>query len=109
MPLSGHVLSTTDWSSGPNPGLQAQFLAVSVLNFDLQVLKRWKRVTQSVFGCSDHYQGITDNWRKGVIFCSETTARMVTQVLEVPPHFVVALPMDSEVEIDGCGVTLVGT
>jgi hypothetical protein len=33
---------------------------------------------------------------------------MVTQVLEVPEHFVVALPMNQEVEIDGCGVTLIG-
>jgi hypothetical protein len=33
---------------------------------------------------------------------------MVTQVLEVPQHFVVALPMNQEVEIDGCGVTLIG-
>ncbi|KAL7190750.1 hypothetical protein ACSBR2_022933 [Camellia fascicularis] len=56
---------------------------------------------------SDHYTGLTPNWSKGVIFCSHTTARLLVQVLKVPPLFVVALSLSESVLIDGCEVMII--
>ncbi|KAF7822283.1 DNA ligase 6 isoform X2 [Senna tora] len=56
---------------------------------------------------SDHYTGLTPNWSKGVIFCSNTTSRLLVQVLKVPSKFVVPLRLCDPVEIDGCEITLV--
>lgn len=56
---------------------------------------------------SDHYTGITPSWNKGLIYCSEITASLVLQVLNVAPELVVALPMGAKVSIDGVEVRLV--
>ncbi|KAL4582488.1 hypothetical protein LXL04_007038 [Taraxacum kok-saghyz] len=56
---------------------------------------------------SDHYGGINANWSKGIIFCSEITARLVIQVLQVSALFVVPLPLSEPVLIDGCEISLV--
>jgi hypothetical protein len=56
---------------------------------------------------SDHYTGITPQWSRGIIFCSEITASLVLQVLKVAPALVVALPMGQKVSIDGVEVSLV--
>ncbi|PQQ10934.1 DNA ligase 6 isoform X5 [Prunus yedoensis var. nudiflora] len=56
---------------------------------------------------SDHYGGLSPNWAKGIVFCSQTTARLLNEVLKVSSLFVVALPLDEAVVIDGCEVVLI--
>ncbi|XP_059670729.1 DNA ligase 6 isoform X2 [Cornus florida] len=56
---------------------------------------------------SDHYTGLTPNWSKGIIFCSNVTARLLVEVLKVSSLFVVPLSLSEPVSIDGCEVTLV--
>ncbi|XP_073007258.1 DNA ligase 6 isoform X2 [Typha latifolia] len=56
---------------------------------------------------SDHYAGLCPTWCKGIIFCSETTARLLVEILKVPPLFVVSISLGETVEIDGWDVTLV--
>ena len=56
---------------------------------------------------SDHYTGITPFWNKGMIYCSEITAALVLQVLEVSPELVVSLPMGQRISVDGVEVSLV--
>ncbi|MCO5548636.1 hypothetical protein L7F22_002095 [Adiantum nelumboides] len=56
---------------------------------------------------SDHYTGLSPLWNKGIIFCSNITARLVVECIKVPRHFVCPLPMGDPVDIDSCVVTLV--
>ncbi|KAA8530607.1 hypothetical protein F0562_005316 [Nyssa sinensis] len=56
---------------------------------------------------SDHYTGLTPNWSRGIIFCSETTARLLVEVLNVSSLFVVPLSLSKLVSIDGCEVSLI--
>ncbi|MCD9642954.1 hypothetical protein HAX54_030022 [Datura stramonium] len=56
---------------------------------------------------SDHYTGLSSNWSKGIIFCSSTTANLLTEVLNVPAQFVVSLPLSKAVLIDGSEVFLI--
>ncbi|XP_008787626.2 DNA ligase 6 isoform X2 [Phoenix dactylifera] len=56
---------------------------------------------------SDHYAGLSPSWSKGLIFCSETTARLVVEILNILPFFVVSLSLGETVEIDGWDVTAV--
>ncbi|XP_028557131.1 DNA ligase 6 isoform X2 [Dendrobium catenatum] len=56
---------------------------------------------------SDHYTGLSPNWYRGIIFCSETTASLLVEILKVSPLFVYALPLNKTVTIDGSNVTLV--
>ncbi|KAK9118640.1 hypothetical protein Scep_016733 [Stephania cephalantha] len=56
---------------------------------------------------SDHYTGLSPNWSKGLIFCSQITARLLVEILKVPHWFVVGLPLGEKVCIDGCKVALV--
>uniref|UniRef100_A0A803M488 ATP-dependent DNA ligase family profile domain-containing protein n=1 Tax=Chenopodium quinoa TaxID=63459 RepID=A0A803M488_CHEQI len=56
---------------------------------------------------SDHYTGLTSTWSRGIVFCSETTARLVVKVLGVSASLVVGLPIDDTVIIDDCEVTLI--
>ncbi|CAO2178735.1 unnamed protein product [Urochloa humidicola] len=56
---------------------------------------------------SDHYGGLAPSWRRGLIFCSAPTARLVSSVLPVPPQLVVALDVGVRVTVDGWGVTAV--
>ncbi|XP_039122272.1 DNA ligase 6 isoform X1 [Dioscorea cayenensis subsp. rotundata] len=56
---------------------------------------------------SDHYTGLGPNWSKGIIFCSEITARLLVDILKVPPFFVASLSLNETVEIDGCDVAVV--
>ncbi|KAL6286716.1 hypothetical protein ACE6H2_011106 [Prunus campanulata] len=56
---------------------------------------------------SDHYGGLSPNWAKGIVFCSQTTALLLNEVLKVSSLFVVALPLDEAVVIDGCEVVLI--
>ncbi|KAH7533904.1 hypothetical protein FEM48_Zijuj04G0181000 [Ziziphus jujuba var. spinosa] len=56
---------------------------------------------------SDHYTGLSPNWSKGVVFCSQTTAKLLIKVLKVPSQFIVPLPLSEPVVIDGCEVVLI--
>lgn len=56
---------------------------------------------------SDHYVGLSPSWSKGIIFCSEITSRLLSQVLNVEPKFIFPLPTKKPVLIDGCEVVLV--
>uniref|UniRef100_A0A5B7BRY2 DNA ligase 6 n=1 Tax=Davidia involucrata TaxID=16924 RepID=A0A5B7BRY2_DAVIN len=56
---------------------------------------------------SDHYTGLTPNWSRGIVFCSETTARLLVEVLKVSSLFVVPLSLSKPVSIDGCEVSLI--
>ncbi|VFQ66765.1 unnamed protein product [Cuscuta campestris] len=56
---------------------------------------------------SDHCAGLYPNWKRGIIFCSYITARLLVQVLQVPAPFVVSLPLSKQILIDGCEVFLV--
>ncbi|XP_062206534.1 DNA ligase 6 isoform X2 [Phragmites australis] len=56
---------------------------------------------------SDHYAGLGPSWRRGLIFCSAPTARLVASVLSLPPQLVVALEVGVRVTVDGWGVTTV--
>jgi hypothetical protein len=50
---------------------------------------------------ADHYQGITENWDAGLIYCSEVTARLIIHMLGVNPTLVRRLPMDTPVSLQG--------
>ncbi|KAJ8761208.1 hypothetical protein K2173_001264 [Erythroxylum novogranatense] len=56
---------------------------------------------------SDHYSGLSHSWSHGLIFCSPTTSLLLSNILGVPSHFVVALPLREVVVIDGSRVILV--
>ncbi|KAK2998117.1 hypothetical protein RJ639_025352, partial [Escallonia herrerae] len=56
---------------------------------------------------SDHYTGLNPNWSKGVIYCAHPTARLIEQILKIPPLFIVPLSLNNAVLIDGCEVTLI--
>ncbi|CAL9159626.1 unnamed protein product [Musa hybrid cultivar] len=56
---------------------------------------------------SDHYAGLGSAWCKGLIFCSATTARLLVEILNVSPFFVVSLSLGEFTEIDGWEVAAV--
>lgn len=59
---------------------------------------------------SDHYTGIKPNWEFGTIYCSETTAKLVSHLLGVDPSNLSPLPMNTPVllgENSGVEVTLI--
>lgn len=56
---------------------------------------------------SDHYTGLTPTWSKGIIFCSELTAKLLIETLKISPLFVVSLKLNVTVEVDRCEVTAV--
>ncbi|OJD33808.1 dna repair metallo-beta-lactamase [Diplodia corticola] len=55
---------------------------------------------------SDHYIGLTANWRHGPIYCSRVTANLVRQQLRVDPKFVVGLEWEKPTEVPQTGVTV---
>ncbi|KAK9700226.1 hypothetical protein RND81_08G224900 [Saponaria officinalis] len=56
---------------------------------------------------SDHYTGLTSTWSRGIVFCSDITGNLVVDILGVSPEFVVKLPINVTVIVDGCEVTLI--
>ncbi|KAK0650514.1 DNA cross-link repair protein pso2/snm1 [Lasiodiplodia hormozganensis] len=52
---------------------------------------------------SDHYIGLTANWRHGPIYCSRVTANLVRQQLRVDSKFVVGLEWETATEVPGTG------
>ncbi|GAB2301757.1 hypothetical protein Dimus_035783 [Dionaea muscipula] len=56
---------------------------------------------------SDHYTGLNPTWSRGIIFCSELTSRLLVNVLNIWPQFIVQLPLNRTVLVDGSEVTLI--
>ncbi|KAM0892423.1 hypothetical protein ACQ4PT_025741 [Festuca glaucescens] len=56
---------------------------------------------------SDHYAGLGPSWRRGLVFCSAPTARLLASVLSVPPELIVSVDTDARVTVDGWGVVAV--
>ncbi|CAM6038649.1 unnamed protein product [Sphagnum compactum] len=56
---------------------------------------------------TDHYQGLTRGFRHGVIYCSPTTARLVTLRIGVPAERLQIIPLNETVIIDGVQVTFI--
>eukprot|EP01018_Ginkgo_biloba_P027060 Gb_21652 [translate_table: standard] len=56
---------------------------------------------------TDHYVGLNPHWGRGLIFCSEITARLLVECLKVSAAFVVPLGVGEMVRIDNCEVTLI--
>jgi len=50
---------------------------------------------------SDHYIGLTPNWKHGPIYCSRVTGRLVKAQLRVAAHFVVELEFEEKFDIPG--------
>jgi len=50
---------------------------------------------------------MTANWSHGPIYCSSITASLVLQQIRVDPQYVVKLPMNETVQIEGVDVTLI--
>ncbi|KJZ73632.1 hypothetical protein HIM_06965 [Hirsutella minnesotensis 3608] len=55
---------------------------------------------------SDHYIGLTANWRHGPIYCSKVTGTLVKQQLRTAAKWVVALDFDKPYEVPGTGATV---
>ncbi|CDJ65574.1 DNA cross-link repair protein, putative [Eimeria necatrix] len=56
---------------------------------------------------SDHYGGLGRHWKRGPIWCSSVTGNLIEQILKVPPHMVMRLPMGQPVKVQGVYVTLI--
>lgn len=61
----------------------------------------------SYSSCSADYQGLTQGFRHGKIFCSTITARLVKLRLGVPTDLIQAVPLNETVLIDGVRVTFI--
>ncbi|KAJ3305371.1 hypothetical protein HDV03_001664, partial [Kappamyces sp. JEL0829] len=55
---------------------------------------------------SDHYGGLSSGWTHGIIYCSEITARLVQQQLQVDPAYIQPLPLGASI-VQGVAVELI--
>ncbi|POR30877.1 DNA cross-link repair protein pso2/snm1 [Tolypocladium paradoxum] len=55
---------------------------------------------------SDHYIGLTCNWRHGPIYCSRVTGSLVKQQLRTASKWVVELEFEKSYDIPGTGATV---
>ncbi|KAJ3193680.1 hypothetical protein HK101_004384 [Irineochytrium annulatum] len=55
---------------------------------------------------SDHYGGLSSTF-SGKIYCSKVTRNLVIMQLRVKPEFVIELPMNRPVDVDGAEITLI--
>lgn len=55
---------------------------------------------------SDHYIGLTGNWRHGPIYCSKVTGSLVKQQLRTASKWVVELEFEKSYDIPGTGATV---
>uniref|UniRef100_A0A453FCE5 DNA repair metallo-beta-lactamase domain-containing protein n=1 Tax=Aegilops tauschii subsp. strangulata TaxID=200361 RepID=A0A453FCE5_AEGTS len=56
---------------------------------------------------SDHYAGLGPSWRRGLVFCTAPTARLLASVLSVPPELIVSIDIDVRITVDGWSVVAV--
>ena len=50
---------------------------------------------------SDHYNGLSEAWNAGPIYCSKVTATLVSHICGVRPDFIRPLPMNEPVTVLG--------
>lgn len=55
---------------------------------------------------SDHYIGLTANWRHGPIYCSKVTGSLVKQQLRTASKWVVELDFEKDYPVPGTGATV---
>lgn len=55
---------------------------------------------------SDHYVGLTANWRHGPIYCSKVTGSLVRQQLRTAAKWVVELEFEKFYDVPGTGATV---
>jgi DNA ligase-1 len=53
---------------------------------------------------SDHYGGLASYWKHARIYCSETTANLITNVLQVNPNIVTRIRIGDSITIKGARV-----
>jgi DNA cross-link repair 1A protein len=56
---------------------------------------------------SDHYQNLSSSWQHGPIYCSLTTANLIKLKLNVDDKWVIPLPLNETVKVQGIDVTLI--
>ncbi|GAA6010089.1 hypothetical protein JCM11491_005862 [Sporobolomyces phaffii] len=56
---------------------------------------------------SDHYQNLSSSWKHGPIYCSLTTANLIKLKLNVEDKWIIPLPLDETVKVQGIDVTLI--
>ena len=56
---------------------------------------------------SDHYGGLRESFDAGTIYCSQITAKLVVEVLHVPPSRLKPMPLGQKFEVEGVTVTFV--
>ncbi|GAA5892363.1 DNA cross-link repair protein PSO2 [Sporobolomyces salmoneus] len=56
---------------------------------------------------SDHYQNLSASWQHGPIYCSLTTANLIKLKLNVDDKWVIPLPLNETVKVQGIDVTLI--
>ncbi|KAJ3031943.1 UNVERIFIED_CONTAM: hypothetical protein HDU68_010023 [Siphonaria sp. JEL0065] len=56
---------------------------------------------------ADHYGGLTAKFSAGPIYCSQVTANLVKSQLRVDPKYIIVLPMETVVLVQGVKVTLI--
>ena len=54
-----------------------------------------------MFCSPDHYAGLSDTWRSGIVYCSEVTARLAVAIVQVSPDLLRPLPMNTPQTIQG--------
>ena len=58
---------------------------------------------------ADHYQGLSENWSAGPVYCSEVTGKLAMHLCGVPPHYIRTLPMHRPVMVQGDNCDIVGS
>eukprot|EP01129_Flabellula_baltica_P000340 TRINITY_DN10368_c0_g1_i1.p1 TRINITY_DN10368_c0_g1~~TRINITY_DN10368_c0_g1_i1.p1 ORF type:complete len:464 (+),score=130.62 TRINITY_DN10368_c0_g1_i1:55-1446(+) len=54
---------------------------------------------------SDHYGGITKNWNRGLIYCSEITANLLINIMGVKAEYIVPISMHTRILVENTYVT----
>ncbi|KAG5380484.1 hypothetical protein IGI04_028326 [Brassica rapa subsp. trilocularis] len=116
---STELYSSAVPSSVPTPSLKLPFSPLSIpqsnripkTNFTVDFFRSSSDPPSVAFFLShfhsDHYSGLSSSWTRGIIFCSHITARLLKQILQVPPQLVFPLPTNQKVIIDGSEVVLI--
>jgi DNA cross-link repair 1A protein len=50
---------------------------------------------------ADHYQGLSDTWDAGPVYCNDITADLAIHLTGLRPDWLVRLPMDTPTDVMG--------